>query len=63
MDLSASYKLRLFHDKVTCRVQLNANNVFENGRLQRLNVNPDGGTWAYRIIDPTRYILSANFDL
>ncbi len=62
-DLSAGYRLRFFRDKVSCRLQLNVNNVFESGRLQKLSVNPDGSPWAFRIIDPRQFILSATFSL
>ncbi len=63
LDLSASYRLRFFKDKVRSTIQLNVNNVFEDGRLQKLSVNPDGTPWAFRIIDPRQFILSVNFDL
>ena len=63
LDLSASYKLKLFKDKVGCRLQLNVNDVLEEGRLQKIAVNPDGRAWAFRIVDPRRFILSATFDL
>jgi len=41
----------------------NVRNVFESGRLQRVAVNPDGGAWAYRIIDPRQFIWTATFSL
>ena len=41
----------------------NVRNVFESGRLQRVAVNPDGGAWAFRIIDPRQFILTATFSL
>lgn len=63
VDLSAGYKFRLFNDRVRTRVQLNIRNAFEDGRLQRVAVNPDGSTYAYRIIDPRQFILTATFDL
>lgn len=63
VDLNARYSLRLFNDKVRCRLQLNVNNVFESGRLKPVAVNPDGTPWAFRIIDPRQFILSASFDL
>ena len=62
-DLFAKYRLKLFHDKVQATIQLNVNNVFENGRLQAVAVNPDGSPWAFRIIDPRQFILSVKFDL
>jgi len=63
MDLSAGYRFRLFGDKVRAKAQLNIRNAFEDGRLQKVAVNPDGSAYAYRIIDPRQFILSVNFDL
>jgi outer membrane receptor protein involved in Fe transport len=62
-DLKLSYRFRFAKDKMSCRVQLNINDVFENGRLQKVAVNPDGKAWAFRIVDPRQFILSATFDL
>ncbi len=62
-DLSAGYRFRLFNDKVRTNVQLNVRNAFEDGRLQPVAANPDGSIYAYRIIEPRRFILSASFDL
>jgi outer membrane receptor protein involved in Fe transport len=63
VDLSAAYRFKLFGDKVRAKVQLNVKNAFEDGRLQPIAVNPDGSPYAYRIIDPRQFILSASFDL
>jgi hypothetical protein len=63
IDLSAGYNIRLFNNKVRCRVQLNVRDIFEGGRLQAVGVNPDGDPYAFRIIDPRQFILSATFDL
>jgi outer membrane receptor protein involved in Fe transport len=63
IDLSAGYNLRLFNNKVRARIQFNVRNIFEDGRLQTVAVNPDGSAYAFRIIDPRQFILSANFDL
>jgi hypothetical protein len=62
-DFMAGYDLRLFQDKIRARLQLNVRNVFEDGRLQPIAVNPDGTPWAFRIIDPRQFILSATFSL
>lgn len=62
-DVSAKYRLKFFHDKIQATVQLNVNNVFEDGKLKPIAVNPDGTPWAFRIIDPRQYILSVTFDL
>jgi hypothetical protein len=37
--------------------------AFEGGRLQAVGANPDGSIYAWRIVDPRRFILSASFDL
>ena len=63
VDLSAGYGLRLFSDKVRTRLQLNVRNALEGGRLQAVAVNPDGAPFAYRIVDPRQFILTATFDL
>jgi hypothetical protein len=62
-DLSAGYRFRLFGDKIRTRVQLNVKDAFESGRLQKVAVNPDGSTFAYRIINPRQFILSMSFDM
>ncbi|MGH7956852.1 MAG: hypothetical protein ACREH8_07550, partial [Opitutaceae bacterium] len=62
-DAWASYRLRLFKNKVGARLQFNVRNVFEGGRLQTIAVNPDGQAYGFRIIDPRQFILSATFDL
>lgn len=62
IDLWAKYRLNFFQNKIRCTLQLNVNNVFEDGRLQAVAINPDGTPWAYRIIDPRQFILTANFD-
>ena len=62
-DLAAGYRFRLFGDKVRGRVQLNVKNAFEDGRLQKVGVNPDGSVYAYRIINPRQFILTTTFDL
>jgi hypothetical protein len=61
--VSASYRFRLFENKVRGSLQLNVRNLFEDGRLQAVGANPDGSIYAWRIIDPRRIILSASFDL
>ena len=63
LDLSAGYRLKLLSSKVPTRLQLNVKNAFEGGRLQAIGVNPDGRGYAFRIIDPRQFILSASFEL
>ena len=62
-DFNAGYRFRFLSDKVRTKVQLNVRNAFEGGRLQAIAVNPDGVPYAYRIIEPRQFILSASFDL
>jgi len=62
-DFLAGYNLRWFGDRIRSRIQLNVRNIFENGGLQKIAINPDGVPYAYRIIDPRQIILSASFDL
>ncbi len=62
-DAFASYRLRLFDQKVSARLQLNVRNMFEDGRLQTIRVNPDGQASTFRIIDPRQFILTVTFDL
>lgn len=62
VDLNVSYKFKLLQDKVRGRIQLNVRDIFEDGRLQAIAVNPDGAPYAFRIIDPRQFILSTSFD-
>lgn len=62
IDLNVSYKFRLLRDKVRGKVQLNVRDIFEDGRLQAIAVNPDGDPYAFRIIDPRQFILSTSFE-
>jgi hypothetical protein len=64
VDLFASYRTRLFRDKVRANFQLNVKNVGESGGgLQPTSAFFDGRPSTYRIIDPRQFILSVSFDL
>jgi hypothetical protein len=63
IDLSLSYRTRLFKDRVGARFQLNVRNVTEGGSLRGVAVNPDGQYWQYRIIDPRQFIFTTTFSL
>jgi hypothetical protein len=63
IDLNASYRTRLFRNKIGVRFQLNVRNANESGRLQGVAVNPDGRFYSYRIIDPRQFIFTTTFDL
>jgi hypothetical protein len=62
-DVFASYRTKLFRNKVGATFQLNVRNIQENGRLQPISAFPDGTPIAYRIIDRRQFILTATFDL
>ena len=62
-DLLLGYRTRLFKDKVNARIQLSVRNLTEDGRLQPVTAFADGRPYAYRIIGPRVFILSATFDL
>lgn len=60
-DLWISYRRKIFRDKVGLRLQLNCNNVTEDGHLQPIAVNYDGQPYAFRIIDSRQWLLTATF--
>ena len=61
-DLMVSYTRPIWHDAVKMKLQLNCVNALESGRLQTVSVNFDGSPYAFRIVDPRQFILSASFD-
>jgi hypothetical protein len=63
IDLFVAHQVRFAGNRIRANLQLNVRNVFENGRLQPIGVNPDGRVFNYRIIDPRQFILTASFDL
>ncbi|HWA25873.1 MAG TPA: TonB-dependent receptor [Lacunisphaera sp.] len=64
VDLFASYRTKLFNDKVRATFQLNVKNAQESGgNLQPTAAFFDGRAATYRIVDPRQFILSASFDL
>ncbi|ACB77552.1 TonB-dependent receptor plug [Opitutus terrae PB90-1] len=63
VDLFASYKVKLWNDKVVMTLKANVRNLGETGRLQPVGAFPDGTIHTYRIIDPQLFILTASFDL
>lgn len=62
VDLSIGYRFKLANDRIRVRTQLNVRDVFEDGRLQPVAVNPLGQPTAFRIIDPRLFILTTTFD-
>jgi hypothetical protein len=61
-DLFVNYKTKVWHDKVALTVQLNVENVLEDGHLQTVGTNYDGSPYAYRIIDSRKFTLTTTFD-
>ncbi len=61
-DLWVGYTRRIFDDRVRMKLQLNVNDVFEDGGLRVVAVNLDGSPSSYRIIDSRQFILTASFD-
>ncbi len=61
-DLWISYKCPIYKGKVQMKIQLNVNNVFENGGLRPVAVNYDGTPYSFRIVDPRQYVLTTTFD-
>lgn len=62
-DFWASYKFRMFSDKVRGKIQLNVRDLLENGELRTVSTNPDGSPGQFRIINPRSFILTTTFDL
>jgi hypothetical protein len=61
-DLWASYRWKMFTDRIAGRVQLNVQDAFENGGILPIKVNPDGVYSNYRIVNPTKVVLSTSFE-
>ena len=61
-DLFVNYKTRVWHDKFGLTVQLNVENVFEDGGLQVVAVNYDASPYGYRIVDSRKFTLTTTLD-
>jgi hypothetical protein len=61
-DLFVNYKRKIWHGRVGMIIQLNVENVFEDGHLQVVAVNLDGSPYGYRIIDSRKFTLTTTFD-
>lgn len=61
-DLWVGYRRPIFKNKVQMKLQLNVDNVFEDGHLQVEAVNYDSTPYAFRIVDPRLYTFTASFD-
>jgi hypothetical protein len=61
-DFWLAYTTRIFNNKYRMKVQLNINDIFEDGGLRTVGVNYDGSPYAFRIVDPRQFILSVALD-
>jgi len=60
-DAFVAYRTKLFR-KVGLTLRLNVKNIQESGGLKPIRAFPDGVPYAYRIVDPRQFILTATFD-
>jgi hypothetical protein len=60
-DAWLAYSRKIWRD-IRAKIQLNVNNMFENGGLRAVAVNPDGQPYNWRIINPRQFVLTATFD-
>jgi outer membrane receptor protein involved in Fe transport len=62
-DAWISYKTHLpFDPSIRMTVQLNCRDVWSQGYLQVVGINPDGTPLSYRIIPPRQWYLQTTFD-
>lgn len=61
-DVNAGYTFKYSPSAPRTRIQVNVRNLFEDGRLQPVAVNPDGRPWAFRIVDPRQLFLTVTMD-
>jgi outer membrane receptor protein involved in Fe transport len=63
-DAWISYKMRMpfLDNRIRATFQLNVKDMWSNGYLQTVQVNPDGTPQAFRIVTPRRFYLTATFD-
>jgi outer membrane receptor protein involved in Fe transport len=61
-DVWVGYTRKILNDKVRMKLQLNVNDVFENGGLKTVGVNYDGSPYAFRIVDSRQFVFTTSFD-
>jgi hypothetical protein len=63
-DLWISYRLKLpiLDNRIRVTVQLNCRDVWSQGYLETVGINPDGSAQAFRIIPPRQWYLQTTFD-
>jgi hypothetical protein len=62
-DLWVSYKMKMFFDpRIRTSVQLNVRDLWSNGSLQAVAINPDGSPDSFMIIPPRQFFVTVKFD-
>ncbi|MGC4073928.1 MAG: TonB-dependent receptor plug domain-containing protein [Nibricoccus sp.] len=61
-DLFIRYRLPIMKNSAAMTLQLNVDNVFEDGHLQVIAVNKDASPYAYRIIDSRRFKMTCTLE-
>ncbi len=61
-DLWIAYSHKIFNGRIGWKLQLNANNITEDGHLEPTAVNFDGKPWAFRIVDSRSFVLTSTFN-
>jgi hypothetical protein len=63
-DLWLSYatKLPFLDRRIRLKVQLNLRDLWSNGYLETVGVNPDAAATVFRIVPPRQYYLTTTFD-
>jgi outer membrane receptor protein involved in Fe transport len=60
--VSCAMHLPFLDSRIRTKVQVNVRDLWSNGYLQTVAVNPDGSPQTYRIIAPRQWFLSTTFD-
>jgi outer membrane receptor protein involved in Fe transport len=55
-------KLPFLDNRIRMKVQLNVRDLWSDGYLSTVGVNPDGSAQAFRIIPPRQFFLTTTFD-
>jgi hypothetical protein len=63
LNAFAAYDFRMFSGRVKSSLQLNVQNLLEDGRLQPVAVRTDGTPWAFRIVDPRLFQLTLSMEM
>jgi hypothetical protein len=62
-DMWVSYRTKMFFDpRIRMSLQLNVRDMWSNGYLQTVAIDPDGSGDSFRIIPPRQFFLTVKFD-